>query len=133
MMITLLFGRAAYKDLGGRFPALILDDQECFKSKEQWETLLALIPDQGLPPVSTSSTHAPSLTTCVPFDRDCHGHAQRLDSSPAWNVSTTMEPTVRDDQSPRPQEGTASVRAARDGLEGSRVTVHVPQVGCRRQ
>lgn len=50
MMTTLLFGRAAYKDLGGRFPALILDDQECFKTKEQWETLLALIPDQGLSP-----------------------------------------------------------------------------------
>jgi hypothetical protein len=42
-----LLSRAAYKILGNTFPDLILDDQECFKTKEQWETLLALFPDHG--------------------------------------------------------------------------------------
>ena len=38
---------AAYKVLGPTFPDLILDDQECFKTKDQWETLLTLFPDHG--------------------------------------------------------------------------------------
>ena len=39
--------RTAYENLADQFPALILDDQECFRTKDQYESLLALVPDQG--------------------------------------------------------------------------------------
>jgi hypothetical protein len=39
--------RTAYEDLAEQFPALILDDQECFKTPDQYEALLHLVPDQG--------------------------------------------------------------------------------------
>ncbi|KAL7415673.1 prim-pol domain-containing protein [Mrakia frigida] len=59
--------KTAYDTLAEQFPALILDDQECFRTKEQYEALLALIPDQDITSRlrshwSTTSSSTPSRT-----------------------------------------------------------------------
>lgn len=52
--------RDAYQTLGKTFPDLILNDQDCFRTKDQWETLLALFPDQR-------ASHPPSPRVRLPL------------------------------------------------------------------
>ncbi|CED84873.1 prim-pol domain-containing protein [Phaffia rhodozyma] len=70
--VNVRFGRApelhpsimdAYDILGKDFATLILDDQECFKTKEQWETLLSLVPDEALTSKLRTKWSAKSYTS----------------------------------------------------------------------